>query len=116
MLPLLSAVSPCGPDSAVGSAYSLIAPVFISTRPSRFENWPVYHKPPSGVASGSCGRDPSVGTAHSLNVTFAGPSIKTAVGRGFSGKFVARYVVTLSAASGGSATIVDTSARHPSFV
>src|SRR3954465_10453839 len=116
MLPSASAVNPCGPDSGVGSAYSLIAPVCVSTRPRRFENWPVYHMPPSGVASGSCGRDLSVGTAHSLNVTFAGPSINTAGGRGFSGKFVARYVVTLSATSGGSATIVEMSARHASFV
>src|SRR3982750_1820287 len=116
MFPSASAVSPCGPDSGVGSAYSLIAPVLVSTRPNRFENCPVYHRPPSGVASGSCGRDPSVGTAHSLNVTFAGPSITTAGGRGCSGKFVARYVVTGSATSGGSATIVETSARQPSFV
>src|SRR5690349_3802808 len=116
MLPSLSAVSPCGPDSAVGSAYSLTAPDCVSTRPNRLENWPVYQSPPSGVANGSCGRDPRVGTAHSLKDTFAGPSITTAGGRGFSGKFVARYVVTVSATSGGSATIVEVSARQPSFV
>src|SRR4029079_16617800 len=116
MLPWSSAVSPCGPDSGVGKANSLTAPVFMSTRPRRLENCPVYHRPPSGVASGSCGRDPSVGTAHSLKLTFAGPSISTADGRGFSGKLVARYVVTLSATSGGNAAIVEISVRHPSFV
>src|SRR6266513_3413988 len=103
MLPSLSAVRPCGPDSGVGSAYSLMAPVFVSTRPRRFENWPVYQRPPSDVASGSWGREPSVGTAHSLNETFAGPPITTAGGRGCSGKFVARYPLTVSLRSGGSA-------------
>ena len=59
---------PCGPDPGVFSGYSLISPVFGSTRPSTFANMPVHQIEPSGAARGSCGREPSDGTIHSLDV------------------------------------------------
>ncbi len=90
MLPLLSSTSPCGAVSGVLSGNSLTWPVFGSTRPSRLVICPVYQMAPSRVASGSCGREPGIGTCHSLMSTRAGPGMITAAGIGFSGKFLAR--------------------------
>src|SRR5450631_1344985 len=90
MLPSLSLMSPCGPASR-GIGYSFISPVLGSRWPSRLANWPDHHSVPSGAASGSCGREPGVGTAQIRNLTFTGPSIATGLGRGNSGKDAVRY-------------------------
>ena len=86
------------------SEYSLILPVFGSTRPSTLFIWPVYQSAPSLVANGSCGRDPGVGTSHSFIETLAGPGITTPAGFAFSGKFLVKYAVMVSSWSGGIAT------------
>ena len=79
--------------------YSLIWPVFGSTRPSTLFIWPVYQSDPSFAASGSCGRDPGVGTCHALIETLAGPGTSTAAGLPFTGKFLAKYGVNVSISS-----------------
>src|SRR2546425_6602089 len=71
MLPSLSAASPCGPEPGVFNGYSLISPVFGSSRPSLFASCPVYHNALSGATAGSCGREFGVGTSYSLMVTLA---------------------------------------------
>ena len=78
------------------SGNSLNVPVFGSRRPSTLVICPVYQSAPSRVASGSCGRDPGVGTCHSLIETRAGPGITMPTGFGFSGKFLVRYSVTVA--------------------
>src|SRR5207249_8279070 len=80
MLPLLSSSRPCGPEWGVLSGNSLNVPVFGSRRPSTLVICPVYQSAPSRVASGSCGRDPGVGTCHSLIETRAGPGITMPTG------------------------------------
>src|SRR5580700_1147832 len=90
MLPSLSLISPCGPASR-GIGYSCISPVLGPRRPSRLANCPDHHSVPSGIASGSCGREPGVGVAQIWNLTFTGPSIATGLGRGNSGKDAIRY-------------------------
>jgi hypothetical protein len=52
--------------------------------------WPVNQIVPSGAASGSCGRAPSVGTGHSRMLTDTAPGTIAAGGSGFSGKFFVR--------------------------
>jgi len=89
MLPSLSLIKPCGPP-LIGIGYSFISPVFGSRWPSRLPNCPDHHSVPSGIASGSCGREPGVGVAHSRNFTLTGPSITTGFGRAFSGKLAIR--------------------------
>ncbi len=84
MLPSLSLIRPCGPPSR-GIGYSFISPVLGSRWPSRLANWPDHHIVPSGIASGSCGREPGVGIGQIWNLTFTGPSI-AGFGRGNSGK------------------------------
>ena len=66
-------------------------PVVGSMRPSTLAIWPVYQIVPSSAASGSCGREPGVGSVHSRNVTCAGPARTAPCGLDFSGKFSARY-------------------------
>src|SRR5262245_58312664 len=65
ILPSLSATKPCGPALGVFRGNYLIVPVWGSNRPSTLANCPVYHREPSGATSGSCGREPGVGTVHS---------------------------------------------------
>src|SRR5579863_3206074 len=91
---------PCGPDCAVGGRYSLISPVFGFRWPNTFAYCPLYQMVPSGAANGSWGREPLVGTSHSLNVTFAAPGTITACGISCSGKFLPRYSLTTAACSG----------------
>src|SRR5438105_2884530 len=79
MLPAASATNPCGPESGTFVLYSLMAPVFGSTRPSTLARWPVYQIAPSAVASGSCGNAPGVATAHSLTEICALPAAKVGV-------------------------------------
>src|ERR1700751_4359638 len=69
MLPSLSSTSPCGPDLGVLRRYSLNSAVLGSRRPKRLAICPVYQIDPSGVASGSCGCEPRVGTTHSFMET-----------------------------------------------
>src|SRR5229473_3800310 len=90
MLPSLSSTRPWGPEWAVLSGYSLNCPVFGSSRPSTLAICPEYQTAPSRVASGSCGRDPGVGTVHTLIETRAGPGRSTPAGFDFSGKFLDR--------------------------
>src|SRR5262249_62249662 len=90
MLPSLSAVSPCGPDPGVFVLNSFISPVLGLRRPMTLANCPVHQIMPSAVASGSCGRDPRLGTIHSLMLTCTGPGMITAVGRGFAGEVFGR--------------------------
>src|SRR5947207_90048 len=104
MLPSLSSSRPWGPECGVLSAYSLVAPVLGSIRPSVFVIWPVYQRDPSRVASGSWGRDAGVAAGHVLIETVAGPAITAPAGLAFSGKFLARYSVTVASWSGGMAT------------
>src|SRR6188474_3036863 len=66
MLPSLSTVRPCGPDFAVLSGNSRISLFLGFRRPRTFAHCPVHQINPSGVDKGSCGRDPSDGTSHSL--------------------------------------------------
>src|SRR5580700_12143928 len=94
MLPSLSATKPCGPDMGVFNGYSLNSFVLGSNRPSTLAICPVYQTEPSGATSGSCGRDPGVGTCHSLIETSTLPGTTIASGCVFSGKFFARYCVT----------------------
>ena len=89
MLPSLSGVSPCGPDFG-GSLYSLNCSVLGSKCPSTLAICPEYHTVPSGANIGSCGREPGVGTIHSLIVTSTFPGMIFASGCGFSGKFLVR--------------------------
>jgi hypothetical protein len=95
-------------------------PVFGSSRPSTFAICPVYQSDPSDAASGSCGREPGVGTGHDLIEIFAGPGITAPAGFGFSGKFFARYAVIVASSAGGIATpwfvIIRSTVRHPSGV
>src|SRR5437588_5116374 len=88
-LPSLSASNPCGPECG-GSSYSLNVSVLGSNRPSTLAIWPVYHTEPSGAYIGSCGRDPGVGTTHSLTVTLMGPEMIFASGCGLGGNFAAK--------------------------
>src|SRR5262245_14623266 len=87
-LPSLSSSRPWGPDAGVFSGNSLNWPVFGSKRPITFANIPVHQIDPSGPGSGSCGREPSDGTVHSLIDTFTEPGRTTAGGRGCSGKWL----------------------------
>src|SRR5437870_7271074 len=96
MLPSRSSTNPWGPECVVLRGYSLKRPLVGSSRPSTLAIWPVYQSDPSAVASGSCGRDPGVGTCHSLIETFAGPGISTAAGLAFSGKFLVKYAVMVA--------------------
>src|SRR6266851_4085121 len=120
MLPPRSSTRPWGPEWGVLSGYSLNRPVFGSSRPSTLAIWPVYQSDPSAVASGSCGRDPGVGTCHSFIETFTGPGITMPAGFGFSGKFLARYAVIVASWSGGIGTprliIIRITVRHPAAV
>src|SRR5262249_9814223 len=117
MLPSLSSVRPCGPVCGVLSGYSLIAPVLGSRRPSLPDSCPVYQIAPSLVASGSCGREPGVGTCQSLIAASTGPAMTTAAGRGRSGKFLIRYCVSGSTPSLGTGTselsIIPLTGRQP---
>src|SRR5215831_6231471 len=94
MLPCWSSARPCGPELGVFRGYSLNWLVLGSNRPSTLANCPVYQIEPSAAASGSCGREPGVGTGHSSMAALALPGNTTASGLGFSGKFLARYWVT----------------------
>src|SRR6516165_6047569 len=76
MLPSLSSIRPCGP-AGLGNVYSRSSPLWGSRRPSLFANCPDHQIEPSGIASGSWGREPGVGVSHARNSTFAGPSITT---------------------------------------
>src|SRR5713101_3924215 len=97
-IPLWSKISVCGSlASGSGILYSVTAPDFGSSLPTRAPVCPVYQIDPSLVASGSCGRDPGVGTCHSLIETLVGPGITTPTGFSFSGKFLARYSVIVAA-------------------
>src|SRR5258707_8142767 len=98
MLPSLSLISPWGPP-LIGIGYSLISPVLGSSRPSRFANCPDHHSEPSGIASGSWGRSPGVGSDHCWNGTCAGPPIAAGLGRGFSGNLAIRYALMWPACS-----------------
>ncbi len=68
------------------------------------DSCPVYQIAPSLVASGSCGREPGVGTCQSLIAASTGPAMTTAAGRGRSGKFLIRYCVSGSTSSLGTGT------------
>ena len=80
----------------------------------------MYQIAPSLVASGSCGREPGVGTCQSLIAASTGPGMTTAAGRGRSGKFLMRYWVTVSTSSFGTGTsklsIMRITVRQPSGV
>src|SRR2546427_13205166 len=93
MLPSLPSTRPGGRECGVFRGYSLKRPVFGSSRPRPLFIWPVYQSDPSAVANGSGGRDPGVGTCHSLIETLAGPGITTPTGFAFSGKFLVKYSV-----------------------
>ncbi len=93
MLPPASSTRPWGPECAVLRGYSLTFPVFGSTRPRTLAIWPVYQRDPSLAASGSCGRDPGVGTGQISMETLSGPAITAPAGFAFSGKFLTRYSV-----------------------
>ncbi len=73
---------------------------------------------PSFAAAGSCGREPSVGTGHSLIEASTGPGTMTAAGRGRSGKLLIRYSVSTGHWSFGTGTsmfcIMRTTVRQPS--
>src|SRR5437762_1867908 len=71
MLPSRSAISPCGPESAVGSGYSRIRPLFGSSLPSLFAFCSVNQREPSGATAGSCGRASGVGRSNSRMETGA---------------------------------------------
>ena len=73
-----------------------------------FAIWPVYQMAPSGVASGSCGREPGVGNCHSLKLTCTGPATMTGAGFGLPGKFLIRYAVTVSFCAADSGVPADT--------
>src|SRR5438309_1861825 len=85
ILPSASSIRPWGPEWAVFKGYSLILPLFGSTRPSTLAIWPVYHSDPSLAASGSCGREPGVGTCHFFIEIVTGPGITAPAGLAFSG-------------------------------
>src|SRR5712692_8320340 len=104
MFAALSSTRPCGPECGVLSGYSLTLPVAGSTRPSTLAIWPVYQSDPSAAASGSCGREPGVDAGQSFIEALTGPGITTPAGLGFSGKFFARYSVTVASWSGGTFT------------
>src|SRR5262245_23873093 len=63
-------------------------------------SWPVHHIEPSFAASGSCGREPCVGTSHKSMRALTGPDRITADGRARSGKFFMRYSVIAGHSSG----------------
>lgn len=119
-LPRLSAVMPCGPVCGVLSLYSLAWPVFWSIRPTTFAVCPEYQIMPSGVAHGSCGREPGVGTGHSVIAACTAPETIAAAGFGFSGNDLIRYSVTTGHCSGVTGAsmfcIIWTTDRHPSGV
>src|ERR1700720_2752473 len=71
MSPVLSATRPCGPEPDVLSGYSLNWPLLGSNRPSTLALKPVYHREPSGAASGSCGKVFAFGRSHSRMEAFA---------------------------------------------
>src|SRR5215469_475228 len=99
ILPSLSLINPWGPP-LIGIGYSFISPVLGSRRPRRLANCPDHHSEPSGIASGSCGRSPGVGSDHWWNLTWAGPLIAAGLGRGFSGKLAIRYsLISLACSS-----------------
>ena len=52
----------------------------------------MYQIAPSRVASGSCGREPGVGTCQSLIAASTGPGMTTAAGRGPTLRSVIRYI------------------------
>src|ERR1700730_17224348 len=112
-LPSLSNARPWGPDPGVFAGYSLNSPVLGSNRPRTLANMPVHQIVPPGPGSGSWGREPRLGTAHSLIDTVTDPGITTAGGLGCSGKFLARYSATSALWSFGSATIVLKISSHP---
>src|SRR3990172_97132 len=116
MLPALSATRPCGPDWGVLSGYSFIAPVLGSSRPSTLDHCPVHQMEPSAAARGSCGREPSEGTTHSLIATVAVPGTSTAAGGGRSGELLDKYSANTAVCSGGSPTIDVRTSSHPSRV
>ena len=60
----------------------LEACVLGSKRPRRFAIWPLNQAAPSGAIIGSCGREPGVGTSHSLIATSVLPGTMTAGGKG----------------------------------
>ena len=60
---VLSAVSPCGPDSGVAALFLDRAGLGIDA-PSEIRELAGVPERAVGVASGSCGREPSVGTIH----------------------------------------------------
>jgi hypothetical protein len=80
----------------------------------------VYQSAPSGVASGSCGRAPGVGTSHSRNETCTGPAITTGPGLAFVGKLSIRYRATVAFSASDNrapaATIMLTTLRHSAAV
>src|SRR5690348_16183982 len=99
MLPPLSATSPWGPTPygsqrevfvAGLSGYDLNTPVAGSNRPSVLSACPVYQTDPSGATAGSCGRDPGVGSAHSVMTASTSPGTRTPGGLGLPGKLCAR--------------------------
>jgi len=73
---------------------------------------------PSGVASGSCGREPGVGVSHCLKSTWAGPATTTGFGRSSPLKFTLRYseiwVTCSSVIRAPAAFIMKTASRHSS--
>ena len=71
-------------------------PDFGSRRPSAFTIWPVHQIDPSRVASGSCGRDPGVGTGHDVIDTVPGPGTTAPAGLAFSGKLFVKYAVIVA--------------------
>src|SRR5262245_66108385 len=82
MLLSRSSARPCGPVRGVLSANSSNCSVFGSKRPSLLASWPVYQMEPSLPAIGSCGREPGVGTGHTLIFACCGPSLLAPAGRG----------------------------------
>src|SRR5206468_9522609 len=75
---ILIADKTMGPERGVLRWYSLTWPVFGSTCPITLAYMPVYQIEPSGAAHGSWGRDPLVGSPHSLKETVTLPGTTTA--------------------------------------
>ncbi len=67
------------------TGYSLNLPVLGSSRPILLASWPDHQIEPSLPAMGSWGREPGVGSGHSMMLTSVAPESSTAGGRGFSG-------------------------------
>src|SRR4029453_8226412 len=117
MLPSLSSASPCGPVYGDFRVYSRIAPDLGAIRQSLLAGRPVHHIEPSFAASGSCGREPCVGTSHKSMRALIGPERITADGRARSGKFFIRYSVIAGHSSGATGVskfcIMRTTVSHP---